>query len=227
MAGHSQRTSSVFVAHHSPMVRATADDAVPLERMLTELGFDTPASRASALDVLAAAGLTRPGKQNISIAKRPAVEEALTTLLVRTCDDERCRAWAAADPDQRDPVAVTSAACELCGGSTNRRAARLLIATCERRRVRRLLIVGGSPSTAVELRELLPGLEVRVVEGTSRPDETRALADRGWADVVVIWATTILDHKLSTLYTKNGPALTVARRGVAALCDELRSHLGG
>lgn len=209
------------------MARAAADDAVPLDRLLAELGFDTPDARATALAVLAAAGLTRPGKQNISAAKRPAVEEALSTLLVRCCGDERCQAWAAADPDHRDPVLVTPAACALCGGSNNRRAARLLLSACERRRVRRLLIVGGSPSTAVELRELLPGLEVRVVEGTSRPDESRALADRGWSDVVVIWATTILDHKLSTLYTKNGPSLTVARRGVEALCDELRIHLGG
>jgi hypothetical protein len=209
------------------MATAPPDDALPLERLLADLGFDTRESQALALDVLAAAGLTRPGKRNISAAKRPAVEAALTTLLVRCCSDERCRAWAAADPARRGAVTVTPAACELCGGSNNRRAARLLLATCERRPVRRILIVGGSPSTAVELRELLPGLEVRVVEGTNRPDESRALADRGWSDVVVVWATTILDHKLSTLYTKNGPSLTVARRGVEALCDELRIHLGG
>lgn len=215
------------MAHHERMAKAPTDDALPLERLLAQLGYDTPEAQAQALDVLAAAGLTRPGKRNISAAKRPAVDEALSTLLVRCCGDERCQAWGAADPGRRDVVTVGPGGCELCGGSNNRRAARLLIATCERRRVRRILIVGGSPSTAVELRELLPGLEVRVVEGTSRPDESRAVADRGWSDVVVIWATTILDHKLSTLYTKNGPTLTVARRGVEALCDELRVHLGG
>lgn len=209
------------------MPKAPADDALPLDRLLADLGFDTPESQTAALDALAAAGLTRPGKRGITASKRPAVEEALSTLLVRCCGDERCLAWAAADPTHRDPVVVTPSACELCGGSNNRRAARLLLATCERRGVHRILIVGGSPSTAVELRELLPGLEVRIVDGTSRPDESRALADRGWSDVVVVWATTILDHKLSTLYTKNGPTLTVARRGVQALCDELRIHLGG
>lgn len=209
------------------MAKIPADDVLPLDRLLADLGFDTLGSQIAARDALAAAGLTRPGKRNISASKRPAVEEALATLLVRCCSDERCVAWAAADPAHRDRVPVTPPACELCGGSNNRRAARLLLATCERRGVHRILIVGGSPSTAVELRELLPGLEVRVVEGTSRPDEGRALADRGWSDVVVVWATTILDHKLSTLYTKNGPTLTVARRGVEALCEELRIHLGG
>ena len=206
---------------------ATRGDAViPVDRLLQEIGFDTPDARALARDALAAAGLTRPGKTGMSAGKRAAAEDALATLLVRHCGDERCIAWARTDQADRQPVQVSPAGCELCGGSNNRRAARLLLATCRRRGVTRVLIVGGSPATALELREMLPGLDVRVVEGNGRPDERRAAQDAAWAQVVVVWATTILDHKLSQLYTR-GPHLTVARRGVEALCDELRIHLGG
>ena len=91
-----------------------------------------------------------------------------------------------------------------------------------------MLVLGGTPTTHAALIEALASddLQVRCIDGKqgSRPTPTVA-ADLDWADVMVVWATTPLPHKVSRPYTSRAnshvPWITVARRGVEAVCDEL------
>jgi len=120
--------------------------------------------------------------------------------------------------------ATAAVACASCGGSVNKRAAMELVDTFRQHQLHRLLVVGGGPGTAEELRALLDGqIDVRIVDGESHRNATQADAELRWADVVVVWSSTILPHKVSKLYTDarefRDKLVTVPRRGVAALCQ--------
>ncbi|WP_050433332.1 hypothetical protein [Chondromyces crocatus] len=139
--------------------------------------------------------------------------------------EPRCAACldAPTTPGTRPVLAVAGTACAVCDGSVNKRAALALIAAFNDHHVVRLLVVGGGPGTAEELRALLSGhIEIRIVDGESYRNTTQAEAELRWADVVAVWSSTILPHKISKLYTDTrefrDKLVTVPRRGVAALC---------
>ncbi len=86
------------------------------------------------------------------------------------------------------------------------------------------MVVGGSPSVHEELRTLAPAdWELRLVVGTERRTADAARADLRWADLVLIWGSSELDHKVSAHYTSSGSlsqnVALVNRRGVAALLE--------
>ena len=126
---------------------------------------------------------------------------------------------------------VPKSACEYCGGSDNLRAARRFARLCRANAIRRLVIVGGSPSVHAELETLkAPEWELRLVSGTDRRTTDKARADLDWAQLVFIWGSSELDHKVSRLYTDSPGAdrrklIAVARRGVAALLNAGTEHL--
>ena len=113
--------------------------------------------------------------------------------------------------------------------------------------VGRLRVVGRAPSAGLPEAQpdLYPGLgplagvhaaleglwprdiELRIVPGTERHTGRQARTNLDWADVVLVWAKTELDHKVSLLYTKERlPKVVVApRRGIEALADRLTEHL--
>ena len=196
---------------------------VDIQRFLEAEGFvGDSVHRARA--VLEASGLTRPTKRRLASTKVERAREVLRSQLIRVCHRKACR-----DVDNpREPVFVPSASCELCGGSANRRAGDLARQAMLAAGYRRLLVVGGTPATHAGLVESLGSevLEIRCIDGTqgTRPLFT-VEADLNWADVLVIWATTPLPHKVSRPYTSRAPGrlpwITVARRGVEAVCDEL------
>ncbi|MGK4006848.1 hypothetical protein WMF31_29770 [Sorangium sp. So ce1036] len=120
--------------------------------------------------------------------------------------------------------ADADAVCDMCGSSANKRAALAMIGAFRARGLRRLLVVGGGPGTAEDLRQLLSGeVDIRIVDGEGHRNAAKADADLRWADVVAVWSSTILSHKVSKLYTDQralfrDKLVTVPRRGVAALC---------
>ena len=92
-------------------------------------------------------------------------------------------------------------------------------------------VVGGTPVLHQELSQLLAGgpTELRAVDGTSGNHTTRmAETNMDWAQLVVIWASTPLPHKVSDLYTTplGRRAVVVHRRGIEALCEEIVTRLG-
>lgn len=200
-------------------------DAVAIDAMLRDMGFDTPAARKRARAVLEAAGLTNPRKQAISVEKRDRAAEAIAAALVRVC----CADCAALVGDGRTPVVVSGVTCEVCGGSNNRRAALEAARVLRAHGVTRVLVVGGSPPTRKQLDALMRplGIELEMVEGTVKHSQKVALERMNRVQAVAIWGSTELDHAVSELYTAEPPphlrVIPVARRGVEALCDALRT----
>jgi len=198
--------------------------AVDRAEMLRKLGYVTAEGQEVALEVLTAAGLTNPRKTGIALDKQARVEAVLERAVVRVCP--RCHA--APPGDDRRPVGVEdSAHCDVCRGSSNRMAVERAAAACREAGLRRIVVVGGSPAVHKELRSMWPrDLELRIVSGTERHQGSQARSNLDWADVVVVWGSTALDHKVSELYTKvRSPSVfSLRRRGIQALADELAVH---
>lgn len=204
---------------------AGGGDAINIGALLAELGYDTPAASARARAVLQAAGLTRAGKQGIAAEKRERARAAIAAALIRVCG--ACTSLARQD-DAREPVATGRAMCEVCGGSDNQRAALECAGVMRANGVTRLLVIGGAPGVWRELADTLKphGIEIDIVDGTQRSQSRRdAIQRMNRAQLMIIWGSTELRHAISSLYTEETPphlrTITVARRGVAALCNEV------
>jgi hypothetical protein len=205
-------------------------DDLDIEAWLSALGFDLPEGRTAARAALEAAGLTRPGKARMSTAKEDRARGVLEGAFFLHCATPACIAAAAAS----GRVGVRTGQrprCAHCGGSDNRRAEAALLAACQRAGVRRLVVVGGSPSVREELRDALSSaLELRLVDGTERRSLAQARQDLEWAELVLLWGGSELDHRVSTLYSGSPPALRrklvhATKRGIAALLESAVAHL--
>lgn len=197
-----------------------------IEAFLEGLGFDTPAALAAARKAIETDGLTRPGRQRMAAAKAPRAHAALVGALVRSCDRPSCRDALARSG--RQVAIVSPSSCERCGGSGARDAAVRLSDVCAARNGCRLVVLGGSPRAREEIVRLgIRNVSVRLVDGTARRTIDGARADARWADVVVVWASTQLDHRVSQLYADaaDGKVLVVSRRGVAAMLDEVAERV--
>jgi hypothetical protein len=149
--------------------------------------------------------------------------------------ERRCAACMDAPmaPGSKVVLAEGTVPCDHCGGSVNKREALALIEAFRARGLTRLLVVGGGPGTAVELTTLLgDAIELRIIDGESHTNAQQAAAELAWADVVAIWGSTILPHKVSKLYTDRradyrAKLCTVTRRGAAALCKTVVEKVKG
>lgn len=190
-----------------------------LADVFAELGFRSDAAQRDAMAALVAAGLTTGRKARIPAAKLDAVRATLAARFVVACARQPCRTALAADP--RTIVdAAQPGDCTICHGSANEPAVDAAIDAMRARGLARLVVVGGSPATHEELRTLVAArLQLRVVDGTERRTGSDAKADLAWADLVVIWGSTQLDHKTSRLYTAAHAdhVVTCGKRGIAAL----------
>jgi hypothetical protein len=200
-----------------------------IDEELDRLGYGNRAARKAAREALEAAGLTRPGKRRMAVAKRQMLRQTLAESLWRLCPE--CVPLEARRAAGRRVVAVEARACEHCGGSDNRRYALRALDALAEAGMRRIVVVGGSPGTRQELRDLFANrVDVRFVDGSSAHRQSNADALIAWADLIVVWGSTELPHKVSDLYTQAPEArsrlVMVHRRGVAALCQAILTHLG-
>lgn len=201
---------------------AQAPADLSVHDLLEEIGFGGP-NESKARAALEEAGLTRAGKQRIASRKREDVENTLRGRFALSCQRPGCQKEAQADPGREVLVAQRPADCEVCGGSDNRLAIDRLCQALSSKSVKRLVIVGGSPSARETLSSLVGArLQLRLVDGVARRTRADAQADLKWADLVVVWGGTMLDHKVSLLYTDGdeGHVIAVHRRGIAALVTE-------
>ncbi|MCS6914925.1 MAG: hypothetical protein RMK29_11305 [Myxococcales bacterium] len=213
----------------APVSRPSPD--LRLHELLDELGF-SGANEARARQELEQAGLTRPGKQRIAAHKRERVQRLLQERFLLVCSRSSCQQEARTLLDAGDGRQLLCAErpgdCALCSGSGNRQAVDRMCALLGQHGLQRLVVLGGSPNAREALRALVGDrIELRLIDGTERRTQAEARADLRWADLVVIWGGTELDHKVSSLYSHGAerPVLTIARRGIAALADGLREHL--
>ncbi len=198
-----------------------------IDEELGRLGFVSAEARRTARAVLEEARLTRPGRRRMAVEKRDRLRDALEQRFLFLCPE--CL-QEAPNANGRERVAVAPEQCSECGGSANRREAARLAEALRASGKRRLLVVGGSPGTRQDLKRQLAGAtELRMIEGSGgvrRRDADRHIA---WADLVVVWGPTELAHRVSNLFTESalarGKLVHVPRRGVAALCRQVRLHL--
>lgn len=210
-------------------------DALNLAKLLSQEGFDTDEAQARALGVLIAQKLTREGKEGISAGKLNDVRSALASALFKVCGHPDCETLShQAGRAGQALVRVQLASCLVCGGSSNRRAALATARTLERHGVSKVLVVGGTPNLHAELAQLFAGapLSFTFVDGAVGTHTAKDAASHlRWAQVAVVWGSTPLPHKVSKLYTDDPPAglrvIQLSRRGIEALCQELRKSYGG
>jgi hypothetical protein len=175
---------------------------------------------------LEAGGLSRASRPNISAAKAERVSALLAAHFVAVCARGDCQAVAA--DDERIIVAAASAAhCSVCHGSSNARAVDELVAALHAAGMRKLCVVGGSPTSHTALAQLLAGrIELRLIDGTGSRTAAQARADLAWADVVAIWGSTMLNHKVSLLY-RGAHVIQMARRSIRDLAAEVTAGISG
>jgi hypothetical protein len=199
---------------------------VVIDELLADLGFRDERARREARQALEELHLTNARKQRIAAGKLDAVKAALGERFLITCAQPACRA--AAHASGKTVLDATLAPdCQICGGSRNRTEMARAIAVLQQRGRRRVVVVGGSPATRDELRALAgDALELRLISGTDRRTGRESKADLAWADVVVVWGPTELDHKVSKLYTdaRDRRVVVCPSRGIAALAATLIAH---
>ena len=123
------------------------------------------------------------------------------------------------------PVAPVPVASPPPEGSDVRQAAWTLSAAMTDLNIERLLIVGGSPPYHSQLKTLFSdGLDLRLIEGSERRNLKQARADVSWADLVIVWGGTILDHRLSQLYTGEA-VMVVPHRGIIGMMRQVADNL--
>ena len=203
---------------------------ISIAEMLAGFGITDSGSQQTALAALVAAGVVsaRPNRLRIAADKRDRVGAVLSEAFLHHCRNGDCRQQAAGAGDPRGLLVVDQPFCEMCGGSTNRSALERMAKTMKTAGVGRVLVVGGTEAQAREIRENSPdSVEWRFVNTQTSRDARYYRGDRDWADVIVIWASTPLPHKVSHHFEGKGDSRRVAvtRRGVAALADEVRQHM--
>lgn len=114
----------------------------------------------------------------------------------------------------------------------NSAAVDVLVESCARAGVRRLVIVGASPACRRELTDRVRRrLAIRFVDGLQRVTRRDASSLLDWADLVVVCTASQLKHRVSRHFTRDpsmrGRVIFVGRRGIAAIATTARDHLRG
>jgi len=206
---------------------------LPIANLLRDAGLSTPEAQAQGRALLECHALTRAGKQNIAVVKVERARALLASQLRRVCADADCEQLAAARWPEKELVRVAPSHCDLCGGSSQRRAVRLLAEALQQAGISRVLLLGGTPPQHTTLRDLLADdpVALRMIDGSMRAHSGAEAAQQlVWAQLLVVWASTPLHHKVSVAYTSQAspglPVLTVARRGVESLCRGIVAQVG-
>ncbi len=224
---------------HGPLVAeflAVADKETPIARdddirskavLLRDLGYGGDMDVMEA--ALQGARLSNPWLTIIPVAKTDAVRRLIEEKFLLVCARAECRKEAVAILDGRTVVPASEPHhCGFCGGSANQRAVREMIEACGLRGWKRLCVVGGSPNARAALQQLVGrSLELKLLDGTISRSRGQADSDLGWADVVVVWGSTQLSHKVSILY-KGPNVVQMARRSIQELARSVtRAATGG
>ena len=137
---------------------AHVDRVLPIATLLNDLGSSSPVAQAHGRALLERHGLTRAGKQPLALMKVERARALLASELRRVCGDADCGQLAAARWPAKEPVLAESAHCDLCGGSRQCRAARLLAEALHHAGISQVLLLGGTPPQHVTLCDLLTAI---------------------------------------------------------------------
>lgn len=160
----------------------------------------------------------------MAVHKESAAEESLEAKLAFHCSNAMCRENLNEQEKQlsepRALILVERDACEVCGGSTDRRALNEMAAAMSGAGLSRAVVVGGTNPKWARIRQITPrSVEWRFVNGLGNANQRDAASDLKWGDVILIWAGTPAQHRVTNLYA--GPrTITVPTTGIAALARE-------
>ena len=199
---------------------------IPISRMFKDFGIATPGAQKAAREELARAGIisSRPNRTNIASEKVDSARDALVSAFLWHCGNGDCRRQA----ESSRSLLVDQARCTICGGSKDRSSLAAMASALAGANVSKVLIVGGTEAKTREIREKSPtGIEWRFVDGTRSKDDRYFRPARRWADIIVIWGSTVLDHRVSSHFEAKGDSrvITVTRRSIGALAEAVVEHL--
>ena len=203
----------------------------PITVFLNSLGISGTEQQFVARAVLEDEGFTRAGRTNMAVHKERDAEYALEARLALHCANQGCRDTL--DEQERhvsEPrvlVLVERDACEVCGGSADRRAVNDMAAAMSGAGLSRAVVVGGTKPKWARMRQITPqSVEWRFVDGLGNSNQRDASSDLRWGDVILIWAGTPAQHRVTNLYS--GPrTITVPTTGIAALAREAAKFARG
>lgn len=199
---------------------------ISIGRMLKDFGITAPGAQEAARDALAAAGIisSRPNRTNIAAQKSDGARRALLAAFTWHCGNGDCRREADAAPR----LLVEKSSCMICGGSNDRRALEKMASTMVAAGMSRVLVVGGTDAKCREILKKSPcEVQWRFVDGKKSRDDRYFRHNREWAEVIIIWGSTVLDHRVSAHFDRKGDhrVITVTRRSIGALAHEVVDHL--
>ncbi len=203
----------------------------PITVFLNSLGISGAEQQAVARAVLEDAGFTRAGRTNMAVHKEPDAEQALEARLALHCSNAMCRESLDEQerqiPEPRALILVERDACEVCGGSADRRALNEMATAMSGAGLSRAVVVGGTNPKWARIRQIAPrSVEWRFVNGLGNANQRDAASDLRWGDVILIWAGTPAQHRVTNLYA--GPrTITVPTTGIAALAREAAKFAQG
>ena len=208
---------------------------LPISQLLKELGVADGESQRLARASLAEWGvITRPDRQRIAAYKRDDALAALEASFRWHCSNGDCRMQARRPPppsvpsEELPPLLVERPACSVCQGSQDASALRRMAGVLQAAGLSKVLVVGGSENKRHEiLRKSPDSVEWRLLDGTTAKPDRLFRAHRDWAEIIVLWGSTELDHRVSDHFPAKGDdrVITAARRGITALADAVTQHL--
>ncbi len=201
---------------------------MPIGALLAEEGFNTVASSRAAREALVRYGLTNHRKKNITVQKLSRVREILTREFYRACDDPWCQTVGVLEAEGREIVTVAGDACQVCGGKKSCRSLKVAALVFEKRQIRRVVILGGTRAGQREIAAYASSsnVEFRFVDGTKHGRASQLAAPYSrWADLIVVWANTPINHTVSRTYkgvcSESTKLVYATRTGVAGMFDEV------
>lgn len=204
---------------------------IPIKKMLANIGVTDPESQTTATSHLADSCIISRRRRRTKIAgsKLKRVEESLREGFVWHCNSGDCKQSANAGAENRPQLLVEKSYCSHCGGSADRQALQRMAEAMATASLSRVLVVGGTEKKTRELQEKSGNLQIewRFIDGTKAKDSNYYRPHRNWADVIVIWGSTPLDHRVSVHFTECPDSRVVAltRRSIGALAQSVIGHL--
>ena len=165
------------------------------------------------------------GKQSrtdIASSKADRARIALRGAFCWHCNRGECRQ--AAQKDGRPLLVVQQSVCHICCGSPSARQLDVMSSAMLTKGLERILVVGGTNKKEHEiLKTCSDRIQWRFIDGMKAKEDRHYQPNRDWADVILIWASTRLGHRTSVHFTRKPDhrVITVPRRGIASLCDEV------
>ena len=201
----------------------------PIHKLLSDIGIIYPECQETAINHLINVGVISRRRRRINIAntKLKRAEDCLKEGFVWHCSNGDCKQ--AARVEERNPLLVDKSQCFYCGGSGDKQALQGLANTMEAEGLSRILVVGGTDNKGQEIRKKSQTLHVqwRFIDGTKAKDDRYYRPHRDWADVIIIWSSTPLDHRVSGHFTgrSDDRVITAERRGISSLCESVIRYL--